>query len=611
MAIVQVSRITQRKGLEIDLPQPLAGAELGWATDQRRLFIGNGTLDEGAPAVGNTEVLTEFSDLLAYSTAYTYQGEAAGYTVQTGPTLGDPVSQSLQSRLDSYAVVTDFGATGDGVTDDTEAINRAFNQLYCVQTNSQVRRSLFFPAGTYVISNTLLLPAYAKIYGEGADHTIILFQVQNWAANTAYAEGVLVSNDNLANGPVGYYRAVAPVPATGIALTNPAYWDSTSLPDYVVRTADSQQQTGVNIGVNGAVIPRNIEVSSMTFQTLEYGNDSSIGHKVALIDKAQQCYFDSVNFIGPLTTLELDGSIEDLTGIEFSSSPASVCSQITFDKCRFSGLTRAVNTDQQVQGITISNGWFNTLYQGIVLGDAAPVNGGPTGFRIMHNLFDNIYAEGIIIENCRLNASGYNTFYDVGNQFNGNNSPSAPVITINADENLSIGDMFSRTTAQTQLGTGWPRIKLFDGTNPLVPRIPVSVGFSSADQLQMGSYVRASGQQQVIDDGATTTIFNVNTDLNVQNGGFQAFKMEYTIMRLTASTKAVRTGVLTVVGGDAGDSSGEGLVYTDDYTENEQTDVVLEAVGSVVAGAYVIQVRYQAAATTYDGTIYYSVTHLA
>jgi hypothetical protein len=137
------------------------------------------------------------------------------------------------------------------------------------------------------------------------------------------------------------------------------------------------------------------------------------------------------------------------------------------------------------------------------------------------------------------------------------------------------------------------------------------VGFSSADQLQMGSYVRASGQQQVIDDGATTTIFNVNTDLNVQNGGFQAFKMEYTIMRLTASTKAVRTGVLTVVGGDAGDSSGEGLVYTDDYTENEQTDVVLEAVGSVVAGAYVIQVRYQAAATTYDGTIYYSVTHLA
>ena len=50
MAIVQVSRITNRKGLAENLPQ-LAGAELGWATDERRLFIGNGTLQDGAPVM--------------------------------------------------------------------------------------------------------------------------------------------------------------------------------------------------------------------------------------------------------------------------------------------------------------------------------------------------------------------------------------------------------------------------------------------------------------------------------------------------------------------------------------------------------------------------------
>ena len=60
MAILQISRITARKGLVEDLPQPLAGAELGWATDERRLFIGNGPLEDGAPVVGNTEILTEF-----------------------------------------------------------------------------------------------------------------------------------------------------------------------------------------------------------------------------------------------------------------------------------------------------------------------------------------------------------------------------------------------------------------------------------------------------------------------------------------------------------------------------------------------------------------------
>jgi hypothetical protein len=194
VAIVQISRITSRKGLIEDLPQPLAGAELGWAVDQRRLFIGNGTLEEGAPVVGNTEVLTEFSEILSYANEYTYQGEVAGYTAQTGVTAGAPVTQSLQSRLDSYVVVTDFGAIGDGSTDCTAAINRALYQLYCVQTNSRIRRSLYFPAGTYVVTGTIKIPPYARLYGDGANSSIINFNVQNWAANTAYQLGVLVYN---------------------------------------------------------------------------------------------------------------------------------------------------------------------------------------------------------------------------------------------------------------------------------------------------------------------------------------------------------------------------------------------------------------------------------
>jgi hypothetical protein len=62
MAILQISQIQVRRGLEQDLPQ-LAGGELGWSQDARRLYIGNGTLDEGAPVIGQTEILTEFSVL--------------------------------------------------------------------------------------------------------------------------------------------------------------------------------------------------------------------------------------------------------------------------------------------------------------------------------------------------------------------------------------------------------------------------------------------------------------------------------------------------------------------------------------------------------------------
>lgn len=60
MAILQISQIQVRRGLNQDLPQ-LASGELGWSLDTRQLYIGNGTLSEGAPTEGVTEILTEYS----------------------------------------------------------------------------------------------------------------------------------------------------------------------------------------------------------------------------------------------------------------------------------------------------------------------------------------------------------------------------------------------------------------------------------------------------------------------------------------------------------------------------------------------------------------------
>jgi hypothetical protein len=62
MAIVQISQIQVRRGLNQDLPQ-LAGGEMAWSQDTRQLYIGNGTLTEGAPVEGQTEILTQFSAL--------------------------------------------------------------------------------------------------------------------------------------------------------------------------------------------------------------------------------------------------------------------------------------------------------------------------------------------------------------------------------------------------------------------------------------------------------------------------------------------------------------------------------------------------------------------
>ena len=316
MAIVQISRITQRKGLQADLPQ-LAGAEFGWSIDSRRLFIGNGTLAEGAPVVGNTEILTEFSDILSLSQAYTYTGYAAtGYNAQTGPTPGSPVTTSLQNWLDQRASIKDFGAVGDGVTDDTDAINRALNQIYCVQVNPAIRRSIFFPAGVYLVSETIVIPTYATLIGEGPDNTVI--QMDN----------------------VG---------------------DSTLRP-YVARTGDSLQQTGANIGTNGATAPYSINISMMGFSTLDPDMD------VFLVEDATNCRFQNVGFRGTSTTTDLTSDTNASIGVSFASTNSLVCEQVTFDGCVFSGLVWGVNTDQQTKAVTVSTSQFNTLYRGVVLG---------------------------------------------------------------------------------------------------------------------------------------------------------------------------------------------------------------------------------------------------
>jgi hypothetical protein len=486
-----------------------------------------------------------------------------------------------------------FGAVGDGDTDVTAAINRALFQLYCVQSNTQIRRSLFFPAGTYIITDTIKIPPYAKLYGEGADSTIFLFEVQEWAANTAYAEGVLVKVESVTPGVFNYYRSLAAVPPTGILITNATYWSATTLPTYVVETADSLQQTGVTIGVNNAVSPRNIEISGMTFQTTEVGN-----HQICNLNRVQQCYFDSVNFVGPLVEQDLDTSVDDLSGVVFNGTAEVPPTQVTLDKCKFTGTTYAVKTNQLVKGVTISNGWMNTLYQGVHLGDTTVVNGGPTGVRIVHNEFDNIFAEGVVIENCSLNASAYNTFYDVGNNFFGVALPQTPIININADSNVSIGDLFQRNDNQALTQ---PRIQIY---NLALGTIPQSTGYNGSSKFQLGSYSQIVGQQAVLENAVTSEpLFTVDVSTSVSQGGFSSFSMNYTIKREAAGAlTALRTGTLSVQS-----ANGYVLSYSDDYSENNTTGITL----LVTQSTNDVTVRYTSTSATFDGTIYYSIVHFA
>ena len=283
MAVTQISRIQHRRGFEQDLPQ-LTSAELGWSLDTRRLYIGNGTIEEGAPVVGVTRILTEhdFDELASNlsigisNTQYTFVGNAAGFTAQTGPSALAPVVRSYQQKFDDIINVRDFGAIGDNSTDDTAAINRAIQQVYkstVSPAETRARRTIYFPGGTYLISNPILIPPFAKLVGDGM--------------------GSVVINQTRGN------RSVANV-------------------------CDSSFQTGASIGTSSAITPQDIEITGINFL------NSNIAPNVAIfvVDSASNVRIQSCEFRGNASV----GFYPNLVSIETS---VVTTSKVTFDSCQF------------------------------------------------------------------------------------------------------------------------------------------------------------------------------------------------------------------------------------------------------------------------------------
>jgi len=88
MAIIQISKIQQRSGNLVDLPQ-LDEAQFGWANDARRLFIGTTTPNP----IENVEVLTSYSNI-SFSQVEGSGGSNVNITspIQPGQILGYDVN---------------------------------------------------------------------------------------------------------------------------------------------------------------------------------------------------------------------------------------------------------------------------------------------------------------------------------------------------------------------------------------------------------------------------------------------------------------------------------------------------------------------------------------
>jgi hypothetical protein len=405
MPIVQISRIQHRRGKRTDLPQ-LAAGELGWVVDEQRLFIGNGTVADGAPAVGNTEIVTSGSSAFTTALSHTYKG----YLGESTP-VGTSQQRTLQQRLDDYVSVKDFGAKGDDSTADITAIQNAIDEIYTDtdKNDTRSRRVLFFPAGTYRINAALKIPPYATLIGEGPDKTII----RNSGNNA------------------------------------------------VMVTMDDDGNVGANIGNSGATTPTQIQISSMTIRnTVAYGGIS--------LDRVTKAYFNNVKFQGSYASGGADNS--NSKGITVTESTAFYSTtNVVFNQCQFTKFARLVDISDDSTHIRFHDCDFSTAYYGALLGaemdgsTAGSING-PRDVHFTSSSWSDIGQQAIYVKPTPgadtgvgpRNIISQGNWYasTVANNFEGTGTFSeVPVIQYDNDECSSVMDFFERSDLRRSDGS--------------------------------------------------------------------------------------------------------------------------------------------------------------
>lgn len=411
MAVVQISRIQIRRGQKnagSGLPQ-LASGELGWAVDTQELFIGNGSVAEGAPAVGNTKLLTQYDNIFTLADSYTYREEDS--YILTGGSVDSPVRRSLQARLDDRVSVRSFGLTGQTSQIATSRLQAAIDQLYlndALKGSAQSKVILHLEPGEYIIDGPIYIPPYATLVGAGSDKTII--------------------------------RTLT----TGVNMFTTVNGEST-----VGSPGSNAATTTINQ-------PQRIRLEGITLET-------TVPNKALVLDNCKDSVFRDIKISGPWLSGD-SASIADLA-IEMNSLSGVVeTKNNVFENCTINGFAYAVSSDWDIHDNKWINCDFYDLSFGIVFGtqltslDITIDSGRETGpYRNTWTncRFANVNKNAAWVKYGKLNLSENNSYTMVGTEGAAEYQATDAVLKFETPGNTSNNDYFSRTAVLSYTPGYW------------------------------------------------------------------------------------------------------------------------------------------------------------
>jgi hypothetical protein len=404
-----------------------------------------------APVAGTDNI--EFVNYLTSSIGAT-SADLVTYT----PSGVGAVARSAASKFGDVVSVKDFGAVGNGVVDDTAAIQAALDST----TASGACTTILFPAGTYKTTSVLNVPQLASLVGVGQNSILRPTSCNglNFLASSAVGARQVSNLWIFANGGSNYRGISIDLDSTtgnritGIVFDNVyisffgtsvyarGLWHSTFRSCYFLNTytallLDGQNVSntitdcrfargnaavtgtgdsrGVSIRQFSAVRPEDVQIRS----TLIYGFDVNIHVQTVLYMAVSGCDLDYCQKKG-LEAIQMDGGFTFRDNWIALDPGSSTAVQYGID---LPNLGTARNSN-----VTISNNRIN--------------RGNTTGGD--YGIFVGANQVGVNVENNSIGAFTYGIYNNGANytRINGNNIDAATSVFLFSCDGVSIKDNY-------------------------------------------------------------------------------------------------------------------------------------------------------------------------
>jgi hypothetical protein len=295
--------------------------------------------------------------------------------VVTDPVVTDPLVTEPTPPVSQEVNVRDFGAKGDGVSDDTSAIQKAINEA------SSKNVTLTMPAATYMVTSQLELKNNTKISGYGA--TLYMAPQQSAVANILWSnpasyisnvtiEGLTLKSQNTIAG-TDYYANSMISNVQGMffqGISNLTIKDVAMDSMYVgikMGQSGSTRNTGItisNLKIDKSGMPIQISGTNNFTMTDSVLNSSEGGtkwlHSAYIRGDNSHFYFGNVEFNNAS-----GGGIAVAGNDKFPTAP----DHIVFENCRIKN---------SVVGMHINTGANNVTIRGL------SIEGSSLGFKIVN-----------------------------------------------------------------------------------------------------------------------------------------------------------------------------------------------------------------------------------